>query len=192
MFLPIVAYGHPTLKKMSVDIDKDYPGLDKLIENMWESMYESNGVGLAAPQINLNIRLFLIDAEPFQEQYPEAKGQKKAVINAHILEEEGEEWSFQEGCLSVPDIHEEVMRKPRIHIQYYDENWEFHDEWIEGIVARIMQHEYDHIDGKIFIERLSSMRKMLLKRRLNDITMGNVSTSYRMIFPKQKRGRGKR
>ena len=189
MFLPIVAYGHPTLKKMSVDIDKDYPGLDKLIEDMWESMYESNGVGLAAPQVNLNIRLFLIDADPFKGEYPDAKGQKKVVINAHILEEEGEEWAFKEGCLSVPDIHEEVMRKPRIHIQYYDENWEFHDEWKDGIVARIMQHEYDHIDGKIFIERLSSMRKMLLKRRLSDITLGKISTSYRMIFPKQKRGR---
>lgn len=189
MFLPIVAYGHPTLKKVSVDIDKDYPDLDKLIENMWESMYESKGVGLAAPQINLNIRLFLIDAEPFKEEYPEAEGQKKVLINAQILKEEGEEWAFQEGCLSVPEVHEEVMRNPRIHIQYYDENWEFHDEWIDGIVARIIQHEYDHIDGKIFIERLSSMRKMLLKRRLSDITLGNISTSYRMIFPKQKRGR---
>ncbi len=189
MFLPIVAYGHPTLKKKSVDIDKNYPGLNELIENMWESMYESNGVGLAAPQINLNIRLFIIDANPFKDDYTGAEGQKKAIINAHILEEEGEEWSFQEGCLSVPDIHEEVMRKPRIHIQYYDENWEFHDEWIDGIVARIIQHEYDHIDGKIFIERLSPMRKILLKRKLADITEGNISTSYRMIFPKLKKTR---
>lgn len=189
MFLPIVAYGHPTLKKMSKDIDKDYPGLAELIDNMWESMYESNGVGLAAPQINLNIRLFIIDSNPFKEAYPEAEVQKKVIINAHIIEEEGEEWSFQEGCLSVPDIHEEVMRMPRIHIQYYDENWQFHDEWIDGIVARIMQHEYDHIDGKIFIERLSSMRKILLKRKLADITAGNVETDYRMIFPKLKKAR---
>ncbi len=186
MFLPIVAYGHPTLKKMSKDIDKDYPGLDELIASMWESMYESNGVGLAAPQINLNIRLFVIDADPFKEEYPDAAGQKKVLINAHIVEEEGEEWSFQEGCLSVPDIHEEVMRKPRIHIQYYDENWEYHDEWVEGIVARVMQHEYDHIDGKIFIERLSAMRKMLLKRKLTDITEGKIEVGYRMIFPKIK------
>jgi len=186
MFLPIVAYGHPTLRKMSKDIDKNYPGLTELIDNMWESMYESNGVGLAAPQINLNIRLFLIDPNPFKEEYTEAAGQKKVIINAHIMEEEGEDWSFQEGCLSVPDIHEEVMRKPRIHIQYYDENWEFHDEWVDGIVARIMQHEYDHIDGRIFIERLSSMRKILLKRKLADITEGNIETSYRMIFPKLK------
>ena len=186
MFLPIVAYGHPTLKKMSKDIDKDYPGLNELIASMWESMYESNGVGLAAPQINLNIRLFLIDANPFKEDYAEAADQKKVIINAHIVEEEGEEWSFQEGCLSVPDIHEEVMRKPRIRIQYYDENWEYHDEWVDGIVARIMQHEYDHIDGKIFIERLSSMRKMLLKRKLADITEGKIEVGYRMIFPKIK------
>lgn len=189
MVLPIVAYGHPTLKKVSVDIDKDYPGLDELIENMWESMYESNGVGLAAPQINLNIRLFIIDADPFKEEYPETEGQKKVIINARILEEEGEEWAFQEGCLSVPDVHEEVMRNPRIHIQYYDENWEFHDEWVVGILARIMQHEYDHIIGKIFVERLSSMRKMLLKRKLNDITLGNINPGYRMIFAKQKKGR---
>jgi peptide deformylase len=184
MFLPIVAYGHPTLKKMSVDIDKEYPNLNELIENMWETMYESNGVGLAAPQINLNIRLFLIDANPFIEEYPEAEGQKKVIINAHIIEEDGEQWSFQEGCLSVPDIHEEVLRSPRIHIQYYDENWVFHDEWIDGIVARIIQHEYDHIEGKIFVERLSSMRKLLLKRRLADITEGLIKVDYRMIFPK--------
>ncbi|MBN2236276.1 MAG: peptide deformylase [Bacteroidales bacterium] len=189
MFLPIVAYGHPTLKKVSKDIDKDYPVLNELIENMWESMYESNGVGLAAPQINLNIRLFLIDANPFAEEYPEAEGQKKALINAKIIEEEGEKWSFQEGCLSVPDIHEEVLRHPRIRIQYYDQNWEFHDEWVDGIVARIMQHEYDHIDGKIFIDHLSPMRKILLKRKLNDITTGNISPSYRMIFPNQKKAR---
>lgn len=189
MLLPIVAYGHPTLKKMSVDIDKDYPNLDKLITDMWETMYESNGVGLAAPQINLNIRLFVIDAEPFKEDYPDAAGQKKVLINAKIVEEEGEEWAFQEGCLSVPDIHEDVMRHPRIHIQYYDENWEYHDEWVDGIVARIMQHEYDHIDGRIFIEHLSAMRKMMLKGRLNDITTGKINPSYRMIFPKQKKGR---
>lgn len=189
MLLPIVAYGHPTLKKMSKDIDKDYPGLSELIENMWESMYESNGVGLAAPQINLNIRLFLIDASPFKESYPEAEDQKTVFINAHIIEEEGEEWSFEEGCLSVPDIHEEVMRKPRIRIQYYDQNWEFHNEWIDGIVARIIQHEYDHIEGKIFIERLNPVRKIMLKRKLADITDGNIDPAYRMLFPKLRKAR---
>jgi len=189
MFLPVVAYGHPTLKKMSVNIDKDYPNLTELIENMWETMYESNGVGLAAPQVNLNIRLFLVDSNPFKEDYPEAKGQKKVIINAKIIEEEGEEWAFQEGCLSVPEIHEEIMRNPRIRIQYYDENWQYHDEWIEGIVARIMQHEYDHIDGKIFIERLSPMRKLLLKRKLSEITEGKIEPNYRMLFPVLKKAR---
>ncbi|NOR86984.1 MAG: peptide deformylase [Bacteroidales bacterium] len=189
MILPIVAYGHSTLKKMSADIDKDYPDLDQLLENMFETMYASNGVGLAAPQVNKNIRLFIIDAEPFKEDYPEAEGMKKVMINVHILEEEGEEWSFEEGCLSVPDIHEAVMRKPRILVKYYDENWKKHEEWIEGITARIIQHEYDHIDGKIFIERLSGMRKMLLKRKLTDITTGNINAKYRMIFPAAKKGK---
>lgn len=189
MVLPIVAYGHSTLKKMSVDIDKDYPGLDQLIEDMFETMYATNGVGLAAPQINKNIRLFVMDAEPFKEDYPEGEGMKKVLINVHILEEEGEEWSFEEGCLSVPDIHEGVMRKPRIKIQYLDEKWEQHEEWVEGIVARIMQHEYDHIEGKIFVEYLSNMRKMLLKRKLNDISTGNIDAKYKMIFPNIKKGR---
>jgi len=187
MILPIVAYGHSTLKKMSIDIDKDYPNLELLIANMFETMYATNGVGLAAPQINKNIRLFIIDADPFKEDYPEAEGMKKVMINAHILEEEGEEWSFEEGCLSVPNIHEAVMRKPRIRIAYQDENWEQHEEWIEGIMARVIQHEYDHIDGKIFIEKLSGMRKMILKRKLNDISTGNITTKYRMIFPAAKK-----
>ncbi|MFH1001508.1 MAG: peptide deformylase [Bacteroidota bacterium] len=189
MILPVVAYGHPTLKKMSVDIDQNYPNLTELIENMWETMYESNGVGLAAPQINLNIRLFLVDANPFKEDYPEAEGQKKVIINAKIIEEEGEEWIFEEGCLSVPDIHEEIARKPRIHIQYFDENWQYHDEWIDGIVARIMQHEYDHIEGKIFVEKLSTMRKLLLKRKLSEISEGKIEQKYRMLFPALKKAR---
>ena len=187
MILPIVAYGHSTLKRMSVDIEKDYPELEKLISDMFETMYATNGVGLAAPQINKNIRLFVIDANPFKDDYPEADGVKKVLINVHILEQEGEEWSFEEGCLSVPDIHEAVMRQPKIKIAYVDENWEPHEEWIEGITARIIQHEYDHIDGKIFIERLSGMRKMILKRKLNDITTGNINVKYRMIFPAAKK-----
>jgi peptide deformylase len=189
MILPIIAYGHSVLKRKSEDIDKDYPDLEKLIEDMFETMYATNGVGLAAPQIKRNIRLFIIDANPFKEDYPEAEGVKKVMINAHILEEEGEEWSFEEGCLSVPDIHEAVMRQPKILIRYQDENWVQHEEWIEGITARIIQHEYDHIDGKIFIERLSGMRKMILKRKLNDISTGNITPKYRMIFPAAKRGK---
>ncbi len=191
MILPVVAYGHRALKRMSEDIKKDYDGLDKLIEDMFETMYATNGVGLAAPQINKNIRLFIVDADPFKEKYPEAEGKKRVMINVHILEEEGKEWSFEEGCLSVPDIHEAVMRKPRIRIAYRDENWVAHEEWIDGIVARVIQHEYDHIDGKIFIDRLSSMRKMILKRKLNDISTGNISPKYRMIFPAIKKGRRK-
>lgn len=189
MVLPIVAYGHRTLKKMSVDIDKDYPELDKLIEDMFETMYATNGVGLAAPQINKNIRLFVLDTDPFKEEYPETAGFKKVMINVHIVEEEGEEWSFEEGCLSVPEIHEVVMRQPRIRVQYYDENWEKHDEWFDGILARVMQHEYDHIEGKIFIEKISSIRKVLLKRKLNDISTGNINAKYKMIFPALKKGR---
>lgn len=189
MILPIVAYGHPILKKMSVDIDKDYPEFEQLLENMFETMYATNGVGLAAPQIGKNIRLFVLDPTPFKEEYPEAIEGKKVMINVHIVEQEGEEWSFEEGCLSVPDIHEAVLRQPKIKIQYLDENWEKHEEWVDGIMARIMQHEYDHIDGKIFTEHLSSMRKMLLKRKLNDISTGNIDVKYRMVFPKAKKGR---
>lgn len=189
MILPIVAYGHPTLKKVSEDIEKDYPELEKLIDDMFETMYAINGVGLAAPQINKNIRLFVLDAQVFAEDYPEADGMKKVLINMYITEEEGEEWSFEEGCLSVPDIHEAVMRKPRIKIAYFDEKWEYHEEWFDGIVARIMQHEYDHIEGKIFTEYLSNMRKIILKRRLADISTGNINPKYRMIFPSMKKGK---
>ena len=188
MILPIVAYGHATLKRMSEDIDENYPELDQLIANMFETMYATKGVGLAAPQINKNIRLFIIDADPFKEDYPEAEGMKKVLINAIILEEEGKEWGFEEGCLSVPDIHESIMRKPRILVEYYDENWALHEEWFEGVVARVIQHEYDHIEGAIFTERLSGMRKMILKRKLNDISTGNIDTRYRMIFPAKKKG----
>lgn len=189
MILPIVAYGHPILKKMSVDIDQDYPELDQLLENMFETMYATNGVGLAAPQIGKNIRLFVLDATPFKEDYPEAIEGKKVMINVHIIEQEGEEWSFDEGCLSVPDIHEAVLRQPKIKIQYFDENWEKHEEWVDGVMARIMQHEYDHIDGKIFVERLSSMRKIMLKRKLNDISTGNIDVKYRMVFARAKKGK---
>lgn len=189
MVLPIVAYGHSTLKKKSVDIDKNYLELDKLIDDMFETMYATNGVGLAAPQINKNIRLFVIDADPFKKDYPETEGIRKVLINPHILEEEGEEWSFEEGCLSVPDIHEAVMRKPKILMEYYDENWQKHTQWFDGILARIMQHEYDHIEGTIFIEKLSNMRKMLLKKKLNNISTGNFNAKYRMVFPKAKKGK---
>ncbi|MBI9033096.1 MAG: peptide deformylase [Bacteroidales bacterium] len=187
--LPIVAYGHPTLKKVAVDIDKDYEDLEELIAKMWETMYHSQGVGLAAPQINTGIRLFVIDASPFEEDYPETKDFKKVFINAHIVEESGEEWYFNEGCLSVPDVREDVLRKPKIRIQYFDQDWVYHEDEFDGIVARVIQHEYDHLDGMLFVDRLSNLRKMMLKKKLTDITKGNISVDYRMIFPKIKRGR---
>lgn len=187
MKLPIVAYGHPNLRKVAQDIEKDYPGLDELIDNMFETMYSSNGVGLAAPQVNLSIRLFIVDASPYGDEKPELKDFKKVFINAHIIEEEGEPWDFSEGCLSIPEIHEDVSRKPKVRIQYYDRDLNFHDEEFEGIPGRIIQHEYDHLDGILFVDRISSLRKMLLKRKLNDISTGNIKVDYKMIFPAKKK-----
>jgi len=185
--MPIVAYGHPTLKKKGEEISQDYPGLDKLIEDMYESMYYSNGVGLAAPQINKSIRLFVIDASPYEEQDPLCKDFKKVFINAQIVREEGEPWEFEEGCLSVPGINEYVRRKPVIYMSYYDEEWNFHEEErFEAMPARIIQHEYDHIEGIVFVERLPQIKKMLLKRKLNDITNGKVKCDYKMIFPRKR------
>jgi len=189
MILPVTAYGHPVLKKVGEEIDKDYPNLDKLISDMWDTMYKTEGVGLAAPQINLSIRLFVIDATPYEEEIPEVENKKKIFINAKIVEEEGDEWFFQEGCLSVPKINEDVSRKSRVHIQYYDENWEFHDEWYDGIFARIIQHEYDHTQGIVFVDRLSAMKRTLLKRKLTDIIKGKVDVDYKMIFLKNKKGK---
>jgi len=157
--LPITAYGHPTLKKKGEEIDRDYPGLEKLIEDMFNSMYESNGVGLAAQQVNRAIRLFLVDATPFAEEYPEAVDFKRVFINAQIIREEGEEWEFEEGCLSVPGINEYVSRKPVIYMSYFDKDFNFHEEErFEGIQARIMQHEYDHTEGILFVDRLPALK----------------------------------
>ncbi len=189
MVLPILAYGHPTLRRISEDIEKDYPGLDELVEDMFDTMYLTSGVGLAAPQVGKSIRLFIVDAAPFAEDVPEAKGFKKVFINAQIVEEKGEEWSFNEGCLSLPDIREDVIRKPGIRIQYYDENFEYHDDRITKVMARIIQHEYDHLEGVLFVDRISNIRKMLLKRKLSDISKGNIDVDYKMIFPKKKKGR---
>lgn len=187
MILPIVAYGHPTLKKKAQNISKDYPNLSELIENMWETMGQSNGVGLAAPQVNLSIRLFVIDATHYleeEETESDIKTFKKIFINAEITEEEGEEWSFNEGCLSVPEIREDVLRKPNITIRYLDENFVEHTEKYDGVIARIIQHEYDHLEGKLFVDRINSLRRILLKRKLNEITKGIVNVNYKMIFPK--------
>lgn len=185
MILPITAYGHPTLKKVAQDIDKDYPELNKLIADMFETMYFSKGVGLAAPQIDHSIRLIVIDATPYDDEFPEAKNFKKVFINAHIIEESGNEWAFNEGCLSVPDIREDVVRKSKIRIKYCDENFNEIEEEYEGVAARIIQHEYDHLEGVLFVERLAPLKKMLLKRKLTDISKGNIKVDYRMKFPFQ-------
>lgn len=187
--LPITAYGHPILRKVAEEIDKDYPGLETLIEDMFETMYATSGVGLAAPQINKSIRLLVLDASPFADETPEAEGFIRALINPKIIEESGEEWTFNEGCLSIPEIREDVVRKPIIRIQYYDENWVFHDETFTSVMARIIQHEYDHLEGILFVDRIHSMRKMLIKRKLMDISKGNIDAKYKMIFPTVKKRR---
>ena len=184
MFLPIVAYGSPILRKKCEEINSDYPDLVVLLENMWETMYESSGVGLAAPQINKAIRIFIIDTKPFMEEGEEDKAVKKIFINATILNEDGEEWSFNEGCLSIPDIREEVSRKPIVTIKYQDENFEWHTDTFDGLTARVIQHEYDHIEGKLFVDYISPLRKRMIKRKLEKITKGNIQVGYRMKFPR--------
>ena len=187
MTLPVTAYGHPVLKKVAEDIGKDYPNLTELIDNMFETMYTSEGVGLAAPQVNKSIRLFIVDASPYSDEIEGADEFKKIFINPCITEEEGTKFLHEEGCLSIPNIREQVLRKPQIRIEYYDENWKFYDEPYDGMLARIIQHEYDHLEGILFVEKISSLRKTLLKRKLQDITKGNVKVSYKMIFPVQKK-----
>jgi len=192
MKFPVLAYGHPTLRKIAKDITPDYPDLQKLIDDMFESMYQSSGVGLAAPQIDKSIRLFVIDAEPFTDLYEDMteeekerlKG-KKVFINAQILEESGKEWDFNEGCLSLPGINEDVTRKEKIKIEYFDRDFNKHTEEIDGILARVIQHEYDHLDGILFTDHLSSFKKRLLKRKLENISKGKVNVDYRMKFPKK-------
>lgn len=198
MVLPIVAYGSPILKKEGVEIEEDYKDLDKLIESMFDTMYEANGVGLAAPQVDKSIRVFIVDASPFaeveegEELDPMAaglEGFKKVFINPIIEEEEGEEWIFAEGCLSIPHIREEVLRKPTIKISYYDENWEFHEDSYDGFAARIIQHEYDHVDGILFTDRLSPLKKRLIKKKLTNIAKGEIEVNYKMKFPNKKKGK---
>ena len=186
--LPITAYGHPTLKVKGEEISADYPNLEKLIDEMFETMYEAEGVGLAAQQINRAIRLFIIDASPFAEEHPELEDFKRVFINAKIVNEEGEEWDFEEGCLSVPGIREYIRRKPVVYLNYYDENWNYHEnERFDGIIARVIQHEYDHTDGVVFVERLPHFKKVLLKRKLRDISLGKSEAHYKMLYPRQKR-----
>ena len=186
MILPIVGYGNPVLKKKAGEIDQSYPNLKELIDDMWETMYNASGVGLAAPQVGKSIRLFMIDASPFEDEEPDLKAFKKIFINAQILEETGEEWLFNEGCLSFPDLREDVMRKPKIRISYQDENFETREEEFEGIAARIIQHEYDHIDGVVFVDRISPLKRRLIKNKLTNIIKGTVNPAYKMKFAQRK------
>ena len=196
MILPIVAYGDPVLKKVGADINEDYPQLDVLLNNMFETMYNASGVGLAAPQIGLAIRLFIVDTTPFSDdedltsdEQKALNGFKRVFINATILKEEGNEWAFNEGCLSIPDVREDVFRKPTITVAYLDENFKPHTEVFDGLIARVIQHEYDHIEGVLFTDKLSSLKKRLIKGRLANISKGKISVDYRMRFPDQKKKR---
>ena len=192
MILPIVAYGHPVLRKVAEDISPDYPELDKLIEDMWETMYASNGVGLAAPQINKSIRVFVVDSaqifanmddeEKREEAYPDAPGVKQVFINAHIVEEIGDDWAYNEGCLSIPKVREDIYRAEEVTLEYMDQHFKKHVKTFNGVTGRIILHEYDHIDGKLFIDHISPLKRKLLKRKLDDIVKGNVRVDYKMAF----------
>jgi peptide deformylase len=185
MILPVFVYGSPVLRKKAVDIDKDYEGLSSFIANLWETMYHADGIGLAAPQLGKSIRMFVIDASPLEDDDPTLKDFKKIFINAQILEREGEPWTYTEGCISIPNIREEVNRPSKVHIQYYDENWQFHDEYFEGIPARIIQHEYDHLEGILFVDLISPLKRKLIKGKLLSITKGKVDVKYKIKAPKQ-------
>lgn len=195
MKLPIVAYGDPILRKKAEDIDEDYPNLKELISDMFETMYAARGVGLAAPQVGLPIRLFVIDASPFAEDDEDDEGDptlkdfKKVLINPIIIEEKGDKWGFSEGCLSIPDINEEVMRPSHVVINYLDEDFEEHEVELSGLAARVVQHEYDHIEGKLFIDKLSPLKKAMLKGKLDNISKGMVDVGYKMKFPNLKKKR---
>lgn len=197
MILPIVAYGDAVLKKKAADITKDYPELKQVIENMFDTMHNAKGVGLAAPQVGLSIRLFVVDTSPYADDKDEdeededdskedLKHFKKVFINAKIIEETGDKWKFNEGCLSIPSIREDVERKPSLRIQYLDENFSPRDEMYDGVRARVIQHEYDHIEGILFVDRINPLRRSLLKRKLSDVSKGMVEVSYKMKYPIKK------
>jgi peptide deformylase len=183
MILPIVAYGASVLKKKALNIDANYPELSLLISNMFETMYKAHGVGLAAPQIGLSIRLFVVDANPFAEDDETLKNFKRVFINAQIIEESGEKWKFNEGCLSIPGIREDIERVPTIRLKWLDENFNAYEETFTGLKARVIQHEYDHIDGVLFTDRMSQLKKTILHSKLNNISKGKVDVDYKMKFP---------
>jgi peptide deformylase len=190
MILPIVAYGSPVLRMVSKDIDSAYPDLEKFIEDMWETMYASNGVGLAAPQVNRNIRLFVVDStqvfqnreEDDKEKFPDEPGIKRVFINANLKSVNGREWVYNEGCLSIPKIREDVLRNEQVTLDYEDENFQKHTETFDGITARIILHEYDHIEGKLFIDYLKPLKRKLMKGKLDDISKGKIKVDYKMMF----------
>ena len=189
-------YSHFQAANATLEISKDHPNLEQIIANMYESMYGAHGVGLAAPQVGLSIRLFLVDTAPFSddesytlEEQAELKAFKRTFINAKIIEESGEEWSFNEGCLSIPNVREDVWRCPKVKIEYQDEDFTTHVEEFEGLIARVIQHEYDHIEGILFIDKVSSLKKRLLKGKLTNISKGKTSVDYRMRFPNSSKKR---
>lgn len=185
MVFPIVAYGDPVLRKVAEDIDKDYPGLEKLIDDMYETMEKSRGVGLAAPQINKAIRLFVIDSTRMYDEDEKNDGIREVFINARIIDELGKEWDYEEGCLSIPGIRADVLRKEKLKIEYYDRNFKKHTKEFTGLTARVIQHEYDHIEGKLFIDHLKPLKRSLLKGRLEKISKGVVDVDYKIKFPKR-------
>jgi len=187
MILPITGYGHPTLRKVAQPIDKDYPELKQLIANMYETMYAAEGVGLAAPQVDLSIRLVVIGFRPYDEKTDTygPVSEEHTLINPEIVEYVGEKQYYNEGCLSIPDLHEDVLRTEGVRVRWQDEEWQLHEEELHGLLARVAQHEIDHLDGKVFTDRLSPLRRTLLKRRLTDIAEGKVRTAYRMKTPKR-------
>jgi len=186
MTYPIVIYGHPILRKVAEDIDRDYPDLQQVIDDLFETMHNSEGMGLAAPQIGKSIRIFVIDGTPIADDEPSLADFKKAFINAHITEKNGELQPMSEGCLSIPNIREEVNRESHVRIEYYDENWVFHDEVYDGYKARIIQHEYDHLEGILFTDKVNPLRKRLIKSKLAAISKGKFEVDYKTILPGQK------
>ncbi|HRN34516.1 MAG TPA: peptide deformylase [Saprospiraceae bacterium] len=184
MILPIYAYGQPVLKREGDEVSREYPELDKLIDDMFETMYNASGVGLAAPQVGLSLKLFVVDTIQVEKEETRGKGIKKVFLNAELMEETGDEWAYEEGCLSIPDVRGEVDRLPVIRLRYQDEKFELHEETFEGINARVIQHEYDHTIGKLFIEKLGPVKKQLIKRKLENIKRGKVSADYRLKFAK--------
>lgn len=187
MILPILAYGDPLLKRMAEEVQPDFEGLQDLIANMYETMYNAKGVGIAAPQVGVSMQIFVVDGAPFSDEDAATADFKRVFINPVILKESGEEWHFGEGCLSIPGIREDVLRPPEIVIEYRDEDWNIKKEQLNGLPARIVQHEYDHLRGVLFTDKLSPLKRKLLKRRLSEISKGDVDVEYRMRFPDRKR-----